>query len=133
MNTKSLFVWPLRPHKGPLQPHEGPYAIKPKVFEIEGSNFVSKPLKEKGTAWWKVLNHKQLRAPPCATPKDPKNSPKTALSHKIQSLRDRKFKFCSRASLRKGSCMVEAGQPTPPPCAAPRGPQNSPKIAQKQP
>ena len=43
---------------------------------------VSKVLKEKGTAWWKMLKHKGLRAPPCATPKDPKNSPKTALSHK---------------------------------------------------
>ena len=42
---------------------------------------VSKLLKEKGTAWWKVLKHKGLRVPPCATPKDPKNSPKTALSH----------------------------------------------------
>ena len=69
------------------------------------------------------------RSPPCAAPRGPQNSPKTALSHKIQSLRDRKFKFCNRASLRKGSYMVEAGRPRPPPCPAPRGPLDSPKTA----
>ena len=78
MNTKSLFVWPLQPHEGPIQP----YAIKPKVFEIEGSNFVSKPLKGKETAWWRPLEGTRSRTPPFAAPKGPKNSPKTALSHK---------------------------------------------------
>ena len=43
INAKSLFVQPLQPHKGPAQP----YTVKPKVFEIEGSNFVSRPLKGK--------------------------------------------------------------------------------------
>ena len=41
MNAKSFLVWPLQPHKGPTQP----YAIKTKVFGIEGSNFVLKPLR----------------------------------------------------------------------------------------
>ena len=43
INAKSFFVQPLQPHKGTPQP----YTIKPKFFEIEGSNFVSKPLKGK--------------------------------------------------------------------------------------
>ena len=82
MNTKSLFVRPLQPHEGPAQP----YAIKPKVFEIEGSNFVSKPLKGKRTAWRRLLERKGPRVPQSPAPKDPKNSPKTAQSHKTQSL-----------------------------------------------
>ena len=132
MNTKSLFVRPLQPQKGPLQPHKGPAqlcAMKPKVFEIEGSNFVSKPLKGRKTAWRRLLERTGPRVPPRAAPRGPQDSPKTALSHKIQSLRNRKFKFCNRASLRKGSYMVEAGRPRPPPCPAPRGPLDSPKTA----
>ena len=72
MNTKSLFVWPLRPHKGSLQPHEGPYAIKPKVFEIEGSNFVSKPLKGKELPGGGCLNVRDLRQPHVPPPKSQK-------------------------------------------------------------
>ena len=56
--------------------------MKTKVFEIEGLNFVSKPLKGKETAWWMLLEGKGSRTPPYAAPKGPKNSPKTALSHK---------------------------------------------------
>ena len=74
INAKSVFVQPLQPHKGPAQP----YAVKPKVFEIEGSNLVSKPLKGKGAAWWRLPKRKVPRTPPCAAPKDPQNSPKTA-------------------------------------------------------
>ena len=76
MNAKSLFVWPLQPHEGPAQP----YAIKPKVFEIERPNRVSKPLKGKGPALWRLLECKGPSTPPCVAPKDPKNSPKIALS-----------------------------------------------------
>ena len=74
INAKSVFVQPLQPHKGPAQP----YAVKPKVFEIEGSNLVSKPLKGKGAAWWRLPKCKVPKTPPCAAPKDPQNSPKTA-------------------------------------------------------
>ena len=54
MNTKSLFVRPLQPHEGPAQP----YAIKSKVYEIEGSNFVSKEKKLPGGG---CLNVRDLR------------------------------------------------------------------------
>ena len=56
MNTKSLFVRPLLPHEGPTQP----YAIKSKVFEIEGSNFVSKEKKLPGGG---CLNVRDLGCP----------------------------------------------------------------------
>ena len=64
-----------------MGPKNSPKDIKPEVFVIEGSNFVSKPLKGKETAWWRLPERKGPRTPPCATPKDPQNSPKTALSH----------------------------------------------------
>ena len=65
-----------------------PYHVKPKVFEIEDSNFVSKPLRGNKTAWWRLPVCKGPRTPPCAAPKGPKNSPKqpqTAVTRKTQS------------------------------------------------
>ena len=61
------------------------YRVKPKVFEIEGSNIVTKPLRGNETAWWRLPVPKGPRTPPCTFPKGPKNSPKTTLSHKTQS------------------------------------------------
>ena len=58
-----------------------PQAIKPKGLEIGGSNFLTKPLKGKKTAWWRPPECMGPRTPPCAGPKGPQNSPKTALSH----------------------------------------------------
>ena len=82
-SMQNLFLFsPYSPIRVPKQP----YAVKTKVFEIEGSNFVSKPLKGKETAWWRLPERNGPRTPPCAAPKGPKNSPKTALSHKTQGL-----------------------------------------------
>ena len=59
-----------------------------KVFEIEGSNFVIKPLRGNETAWWRLPVRKGPRTPPCAAPRGLKNSPKqpqTALPRKTQN------------------------------------------------
>ena len=71
MNTKSLFVRPLQPHEGPAQP----YAIESKVFEIEGSNFVSKEKKLPGGGCLNVRDLGYSKVPPLRVPKTAPKQP----------------------------------------------------------
>ena len=67
--------------------------MKTNVFEIESLNFVSKPLKGRGGAWWRSSGRMGHRKPLSAAPKGPFTAPKEPLSHKTPSFVSKPLKI----------------------------------------